>query len=172
MAGTIRTEQILDSNGNPFDLRYMKNTGKVTNVYNLQLQTPFTCTSTSYVDITGATLTVYPKHRSSSFIISFIVHWFGNGAAQDWTSCRFGLLRDGITLRADDDYGLGNYEGDANERISINGMYSYIDSPNTLLPVIYKLQVRNRDNTTATYINTYGGGSLTIVELLGDPEND
>jgi hypothetical protein len=120
--------------------------------------------SSSYVDISGMSVTITPSSASNKI---WIIVSMGGAASGGITDVP--VLRNGTTI--------GNVPFtfyDNNDGNTIHGTsYNYLDSPATTSAVTYKLQWRNSGGTT-TYLNANrsGGGNtrtstITVMEIVG-----
>lgn len=139
-------------------------TGTIKQVVSATQGSVTSTSSSSYVDISGMSVTITPSSASNKI---WIIVSMGGAASGGITDVP--VLRNGSTI--------GNVpftfydNGDGN---TIHGAsYNYLDSPATTSAVTYKLQWRNQGGTT-TYLNANrsGGGntrtsSITVMEVVG-----
>ena len=129
----------------------------------------FQSATTSFVDVTGVTLTITPKYNTSKILITV------SGAFSHNTSSRLSLFN---LVRGSTAIGLPT---SAKTNSATRAMYhngtdqlhqlhiEFLDSPATTSATTYKLQWRNSSSTT--YINkfydggTNYGGSSTITAM-------
>ena len=141
----------------------------------------FTTSSSSFVDITGLSVTITPSSSSSRILVSFVVQvspsnsgWFGTQAK---------------LLRNSTDIAIGDASG-SNPRVTIDASTNvqnavlilpftmqWLDSPATTSPVTYKLQLRNtQSSNTVVNKSSYNGSteqnsmvasSITVMEISG-----
>ena len=107
----------------------------------------FTTTSTSFVDITGMSVTITPSSATSKVLIlaNFVYSRGGSGV----TRFRLNLVRDSTNI-AQPTVGtsIGTLQSNADDSGTNNQAgISFIDSPGTASPVTYKLQVAVNSNT-------------------------
>ena len=141
----------------------------------------FSTTSSSFVDITGLSVTITPRSASSTVLVNFSVNRGAAGA----TISGFQILRGATAI------GIGNASGSRTS--STTGAYpsngdpisSYItsgmiflDSPATTSATTYKIQVKSDTNAGTIYVNINGidaNGSaylrnistITVMEIQG-----
>jgi hypothetical protein len=152
--------------------------GSVIQVASATKTDSFTTTSTSYVDITGLSVSMSPTSTSSKVLISYTVS--GQGVVA--TNMGFlQIVRDSTAIGNGVGSGSRPGIGSALPELSnfVFGMASssYLDSPNTTSSTTYKIQVRS--NTTGTvYINRSitdtdsaviprTTSSITVMEIAG-----
>lgn len=118
----------------------------------------FSTTSTSFVDITGMSITITPSSASNKILFSWNLTYGING---DIAHAYVMAMRDSTNiLVADDDGGsrteathvLNAYAGSGTHHV-VNGVF--LDSPNTTSATTYKLQMKS-SNGSAIYINRSG----------------
>lgn len=152
--------------------------GSVIQVASATKTDAFTTTSTSYVDITGLSVSITPTSTSSKVLVSYSVHGQGVGG----TNMGFIQIVRGSTAVGNAD-GAGNRPGVGSVLPELSGYVfgitsnSYLDSPNTTSSTTYKLQVKSNTANTL-YINrsvTDGDlatipratSSITVMEIAG-----
>jgi hypothetical protein len=136
----------------------------------------FTTTSTSFVDVTGLSVTITPNSASNRILVICDVG-IGNASS---SGCTARLLRNGSAIYTGDAAGsrpLGLIENDSQFQISRTGG-TFIDSPATTSAVTYKIQILNsvgftscvnrtgRDDNTASY-DPRSASSITVMEISG-----
>ena len=113
----------------------------------------FSTTSTSYVDITGLSVSITPISATSKI---FITVDLGCSAASG-TRTEFQLVRNSTAIGIGDDAGSrtrGNAAvNPAGPAGMVNAGFSYLDSPATTSATTYKVQIAFIDNSGTTYIN-------------------
>lgn len=154
----LKVNTIQKKDGTDFPL------GKIGQVVQVVKSDTFSTTSTSYVDITGLSLSITPSATSSKILIN-VSGVGGNDASHTRVSLK--LLEDSTEL-ATHAVGLG---GDSQlAGFTIN----YLSSPNTTSSITYKLQLR-MDNAggLGSYINrsysdsnVKGITTITLQEVL------
>jgi hypothetical protein len=127
--------------------------GHIIQVVSVTKTDVFTTTNTTFTDITGLSLLITPKSTSSKILITGLLSVNGlsaNNAALPR------LLRDSTQIAIPDAAGsrervLAMMEGinSTTTFVPIN----YLDSPNTLSEVSYKMQVRSNVSGQTAYIN-------------------
>lgn len=155
-------------------------TGKILQVVSTTKTDTFTSTNTSFVDITGLTVTITPSSTSSKILIIAQVSHSQGGSF-------------GSQIRLNGGNVAGNYVGDAGTgqqqavsgllmHSSFRGDYSvfnsslnYLDSPATTSATTYAVQIAcgnggtvqvnrsNVDNTNTAY--TRGASTITVMEV-------
>ena len=139
----------------------------------------FSTTSTSYVDITGFSVTITPSSTSNKILLlNFAGISTSGGSSVQWMN----LLR-GSTAIAQPSVSTGFSSTATNYPQSIGNMvpwsYSFLDSPNTTSATTYAVGLRNPSSITrVVYLNrgvtdtdsTYyprGTTTITLMEISG-----
>ena len=136
----------------------------------------FTTTSTSFVDVTGLSVTITPSSASNKILVICDVST-GNASS---SGCSARLLRNGSAIYTGDAAGsrpLGLSENDSQFQTMRTGGV-YVDSPATTSAVTYKIQILNsvgftscvnrtgRDDNTTSY-DPRTASSITVMEISG-----
>jgi hypothetical protein len=128
----------------------------------------FTTTSTSKTDVTGLTATITPSSNTSKVlaIVSIVI---SNSGANDYSAI---LVRDSTEIGSGTGGSTRNGFGANRGNSAVAHGYSmaFLDSPNTDLPVTYKVQVHGDGGTTtvnrAGSLTVNGSSStLTLIEV-------
>lgn len=127
--------------------------GKVLQVVSTTKTDAFTSSSTTFVDLTGLTVTITPSSATSKILVTLIGQGQGTAGA---ANMQYRLMRDSTAICVGDAAGNRqptsgmSFNGDNN---SINTFGAiFLDSPNTTSATVYKTQVRL--NTASTmYVN-------------------
>lgn len=155
--------------------------GKVLKLHPIALKTDtFTTNSTSFVDITGLSVTLTPQSAQSKFML--VAHVTGTGA--DGNS-PIGLLLVRDTTPLGQATGVSNrsaftFVGAANAGSAANlntSAFSMTDAPATTASITYKIQTRLHNTATTQFINrsltdadtsayARGSSSLIVVEYI------
>ena len=145
--------------------------GRVLQVVSTLKNDTFSTTSTSFVDVTGFTLSITPTNSSSKILI-LVSTWLGV-ASSSRTGVR--LMRDStaVGVGTGGTYNVSGYNADwasgAGDAIGCTSI-SFLDSPSTTSAITYKVQ---QFTTTGTaYINRRGndttfvtGSTITAMEV-------
>lgn len=140
----------------------------------------FSTSSTTFVDVTGMSVTVTPTSLSSKFLILCNLTAGMNGASsgsgqlvRNSTPISVGATASGYTPVSMSSFYGGSADGNNNETSTV----TYVDSPNTLSPVTYKVQVAAFQGTVLV-VNGLGSdisgqtysiraaSSLIVMEVL------
>jgi len=145
----------------------------------------FTCTSRTFVDVTGLSVTITPTSASNRFLVIFDING-GADAAVGGVLSR--IDRNGTAIYIGDAAGTrprGSatmYPGDtAGDASGASSTKVFLDSPATTSAVTYKVQIRTTSSSSgAVYINRtdvdrdVGGdydprtaSSITVMEISG-----
>ena len=147
------------------------NSGKVLQVVGTQTSTVFSTTSTSYVDVTGFSLSITPSSTSNKILV-LLNFRYGNSASVANT-CQLLRNTDVIDLGGVNN-NLGNvYIGHGSSGKGFGQVsFNYFDTPSSTSALTYKLQVHT-DTGGTLYINNRNDGnattnimgSLTLMEI-------
>ena len=138
----------------------------------------FNTSSSSYVDVTGLSVSITPTRSDSKILIFANIHGVGNSDTQAY----FRFMRDSTAICVGDAAGnrvqatLGSmYYNQQNDTKSCS--QTFLDSPSTTSAVTYKIQARTQGsgiiyiNRSATDANDSTSGrftsSLTVMEVSG-----
>ena len=153
-------------------------TGSVLQVVSATKSDFFTTASTTYVDITGLTVSITPSSTSSKILV--VANLFlGQSSNNGFTLGQ--LVRD-TTVLGNNTSGTNGYSAFATSN-SLTGSnpgrgmchsgITYLDSPSTTSSVSYKLQARAGTGGTG-YVNRWGlnadaasTSSITVMEIAG-----
>ena len=131
-----------------------------------------TTTSTSFVDITGITLSITPTLVTSKVLVSFVLQI---GVNTGWHA-NFRLMRDSTPIAIGDSYGSRKQStGDVGYNISMLnvGTSQFLDAPATTSAITYKVQWATETSGTI-YLNrghgytdnaNFGTGISTITAM-------
>jgi len=158
----LDVESYLDSLGGSDGQALVKNSGnygfatvgKILQVISATKTDVFSTTSTSFVDITGLSVTITPKSTASKIEVSCCI--MGDiSVGSSFADFRFVrdstpiLIGDAAGSRGQASFGIDSYSSGG---VSIkSGVGSGVDAPLTILPVTYKVQAK-----------VYGGSSETL----------
>ena len=129
--------------------------------------------STSYTDVSGATLNITPAYSNSKIFVTSTNHIYSTEvSANSWRGANFRIVRtvSGTATDVSDDesgYGEAMYvEGDTDRWMTYVTRH-VVDSPNTTSQVNYKVQVASKyGNNLYINRNSYGsGGHLIAMEI-------
>ena len=137
----------------------------------------FSTTSTSFIDVTGLTLTLTPAATSSKVLVSFSV----NLGLPNTAGVQVRLMRDSTPIAIGDAGGGSQKQSTTHTYPGVNTdtrnrSMEFLDSPNTTSATVYKLQIVT--NTSTVYVNrsysdnntAYGGrtaSTITAMEVTG-----
>jgi len=143
--------------------------GKILQVVRATDSTQRTTTSTSYVDVTGMSVTITPQKSDSSILILATVR---QGAF--WTSGESGRARYRITDASDNPLsgaedqivGTANLTG-SSTRVFTSSMFLLgVSTPSTINPVTYKLRFQASDSGVTAQVNSESQtGQMFAIEV-------
>jgi hypothetical protein len=136
-------------------------TGSVLQIVQVTFGTETSTTSTSFVDLTDATLSITPTSATSKILVIFTVQCF---IQTSFNSAPVRLIRGATTLETYEYWIYTDATG-----IMGTGCYTYLDSPATTSSTTYKLQGRSRAGGTVAFMyddaNGDAKGSFTLMEI-------
>lgn len=172
MSSILKVDQIQLSNGNTptaGDLG-LNTTGSVLQVKQTAKTNTFQTTSTSFVDVTGLTVSITPSSSSSKIMVEFHIGAHSTSIAEQ---IRYKMVR-GSTDIGIGDSGNGTRatigattNGNRGEGVSMK----FLDSPSTTSSITYKIQACIAGGGTLD-INTRSGNysaisTITVTEIAG-----
>ena len=158
--------------------------GKILQVVQAVKTDSFSTASTSFVDITGLSVTITPSSTSSKILVSFNTH-IGNAVYLSYLN----LLRGSTSIIVGDAEGsrprvTSNSAGYGSDGTTDSAKYNptpasmqYLDSPNTTSATTYKLQIKtysashiaviNRNAVNLNYANfdPKSPSTITVMEV-------
>ena len=150
--------------------------GKVLQVVSATKTDTFSTTSSSYVDVTGLTVSITPTSSSSKILVLGSINY---GASADVGFFR--LVRDSTALQVGDAAGVrvqatGQMRNSTDSADADTASVLYLDSPATTSSVTYKIQAASspggyttRFNSSADDANQTNRGrtasSITVMEI-------
>jgi len=154
----LKVNTIQKKDGTDFPL------GKIGQVVQVVKTDTFITTSTSYIDITGLSLSITPSSTSSKVLIN-VSGVGGNDASH--TRCSLKLLEDSTGIV---EHAVGTAADSQLAGFAIN----YLSSPNTTSSLTYKLQLRmdiaggsgSTINRSFNDSNVKGITTITLTEVL------
>lgn len=144
--------------------------GSVLQVQSVTKSDIFSTSSTSFVDVTGLSVSVTPKFTTSKILV-FVNICGGN----DSNNVQLNLVRNSTTIAQSTGSGFSNNTA----QFAFPGGYqittipiNFLDSPATTSAVTYKIQIKATGG--GTYVNSratdngYGGiSTITVMEVAG-----
>ena len=139
----------------------------------------FTTTSSTFVDVTGLSVSITPSSSSNKILVS--VNICGQGR-NDYARCVPRLMRDSTSIGNSTDAGSRDagfaqlYDGQDANNVRSGGI-EFLDSPATTSSVTYKIQIKNANSTgdvmciNRTYNDANQAGShrysssITVMEV-------
>lgn len=156
-------------------------TGSVLQVVSVTKTNTFTTTSTSFVDVTGLSVSITPSSTSSKILVLSDVFLSNSGstgrtyikAMRDSTSIAVGASASSRELCSSYFYGTtnetGGYDGE-------KSAMTYLDSPSSTSALTYKMQIKARSGTATLNRNGQDGdgdysprtaSTITVMEIQG-----
>lgn len=156
---------IFNSSGRPM----LNQTGGILQVVQTTKLDSFSTTSTSFVDLTGMSVTITPS-SSSSRILLFVYMWAGQSG---YNSVQVNLLRGSTNIFQPSS---GSYPATSFATITASNdaaicSFMYVDSPATTSSTTYKLQCRTNAGTLSFNVRGDSGSttpaSFIAMEIAG-----
>lgn len=159
--------------------------GSVLQVVSTTKTDTFSTASTSFVDVTGLSVSITPKSSTSKILVLFNVYTSAN---QNVSSAALRLVRDSTAIDIGDAAGSRPrvsgifYSGDTSvgTQASIGAASNnFLDSPATTSALTYKIQMLSASGSITMYVNrtssdrdttTYDArtaSSITVMEIAG-----
>jgi len=136
-------------------------------------------TSTSFVDLTGMSVSITPKSTTSKVLVMVTAQ----GSATSTGSMYIRLMRDSTAIAIGDAAGSRTrasfgIDTNATTDYAYSGSICHLDSPATTSATTYKLQWNSGDSGGAAYLNRGSGdadnlyygryaSSITVMEIAG-----
>ena len=152
--------------------------GKILQVVQTVKTNTFSATTSTYVDVTGLSVSITPTNSSNKVLVLVDLNWAAS--ALDINTCR--LLRDSTVIGAGDASGSRG-TGFAGMRTAsadniVTNSISFLDSPSTTSATTYKIQIKSGGspntvlvNRTSTDTNSFAFprvvSSITVMEVAG-----
>ena len=135
--------------------------GSVLQVVSVTKTDRFYSTSTTYVDVTGLTVSITPKFATSKILAFMSVN--NAGGVTNIVSQYTQLVRNSTSLV---EFNIGAPASDQSGSIS----YNYLDSPATTSATTYKVQIRGDGNgvginTKQNNTQDTGDSTITLMEI-------
>jgi hypothetical protein len=146
------------------------NTGEIVRVLQTAKHNVFSTTSTSFVDVTGLSVTITPKATTNKILV--IANIYMSQEASGDALIR--LLRGATVINSTTtglDTTIFGHVSSLDTGQAFAQMATFIDSPNTTSATTYKVQVRGY-STGTTHINRRANGnfgyssSITVMEVV------
>jgi hypothetical protein len=155
--------------------------GKIGQIISTTVSTSgFTSTSSSFVDVTGLSVTITPTSSSSRIFVIYTVFGSCNNHSairlvRDSTPINVGVAAGNRVASSGASFGLGSGSGaSGDDAVTISG--NFLDSPSTTSAVTYKIQAAAYI-ATIWYLNTSigdgdntytyrGASTITVMEIL------
>lgn len=142
----------------------------VVQVKSTNSSTAFSTTSTSFVDVTGLSVSITPKSSSNSILLFVNTNVSSSGTVH----AMFQVDRSGTAIINSNTFGSffaqSFQSGWSDVMFPISG--AYLDSPSTTSALTYKLQVRNSGVGNTTYVNRRADiasvvaiSNITVMEI-------
>jgi hypothetical protein len=143
-------------------------TGSVLQVQSTTKTDAFTTASTSFVDVTGMSVTITPKNTSSKILV-FANFSFGNSTSN---SCLFNLVRGSTSIAQ-----VGNSSHTAqflagnDNNGGYSGAFHFLDTPSSSSSLTYKIQARTFGGTLyfgrIAVADERAISTITVMEIAG-----
>ena len=141
--------------------------GKVLQVVSATKVDAFSTTSTSFVDVTGLSVSITPSATSSTILV--LMNASAAHGTNDTNNTRARLMRDSTPICLNSDGRTFTHYGTLSDYDPMTYSVVFQDSPATISSTVYKLQISASTNTA--YINRsrlstpVTTSSITVMEL-------
>lgn len=140
--------------------------GSIIQVQQVALTSTQSTTSTTFIDVTNASITITPASTSSSFIIEGCVQGYANqNQAGYWQTARLQITANATGLITES-HGVGGNNINNSEFLMFKNIVSANHSPNSTSQIVFKLQVATPDGSNLN-MNNYGKGYFRVMEIAG-----
>ncbi len=144
--------------------------GKVLQVVSTAKTTPFNTTSTSFVDVTGFSVSITPSSTSNKILIlvNFVSGNSGGSRLQ-----YFNLVRGSTNIAQPTSAGSSFAQYNSGSDELDNVAFHFLDSPNTTSSTTYKIQAKTNNSDNYLNIGDRSSGDLdsvstiTVLEIAG-----
>ena len=136
----------------------LKRAGNILQVLSVRKTDAFTTTSTSFVDVTGLTLSITPSSASNKIFVFYSAYLSSSGA--DYGSVSK-LVRDSTDLEFG--YNQTNPVQSGTGGTTVNQL---LDTPNTTSSVTYKIQLKSHSTSHNARIGAGGNGGTDVPESV------
>ena len=125
-------------------------------------QSQVTLTTASLTDIMNVTIT--PKFQNSKLLVQWNVFFYMPGASATWNALRTQLFRDSTGVYTDA-YSLGTGAMYGAQAYMDWASQSYLDTPNTTSPIIYKIQMASYGSQTIYLQYSAQRSVMSVTEI-------
>jgi len=145
--------------------------GSVIQTKHKKVDTTIAINTTTYTDITGASLSITPLFSSSKILITAHAHLYVQDYSTDtWRGALIKILRDSTSIYQDPTggYGTGAFIVANTDRYMVHQAYTYLDSPATTSEITYKYQYKSKVsgvNISVNHANYGAPGHITLQEI-------
>lgn len=138
-----------------------KGTGSILQVVSASQTSTFATSSTSFVDVTNATLNITPISSSNKIYVTMQGGRFGMFSGASYYS-EVQVLRDSTVILFTQPSSRDGNPGNDNSSAAL----SILDSPNTTSQITYKVQVKSSSSSgSVNVVGTQTGSALTITAM-------
>jgi len=135
--------------------------GGIVQIVSASQTSNFSTSSTSFVDVTEATLNITPTSSSSKIYVTMQGGRFGMFSGASYTS-EVQVLRDSTVILSTQPSSRDGNPGNQNGSAAI----AKLDSPNTTSQITYKVQAKSSSSSgSVNVVGTQSGAILTITAM-------
>lgn len=164
MASIIKVDTIQTAAGGTPTAADLGISGSVVQVQQVLLDDSQSTTSTTYIDVTNASITITPASTSSTFVIEGCLQGYANqNASGYWQTARLQITANGTSL-INESHGAGRNNISNNEFLMFKNIVSVKHSPNSTSQLVFKLQVATVDGASLS-MNNFGKGYFRVTEF-------
>jgi len=139
--------------------------GKILQVVSTQGITDFTTTSSSFVDVTGASLNITPSATSSKILLMCNTNMLNNTTNAYWNLTWERTVSATSTNLGDSTYGLSFARAYAEPDFWGGVGMTYLDSPSTTSAITYQVQLSASGGTSYFGANSTNVSSIYAMEI-------
>ena len=136
--------------------------------------TYFILNTTSYTDLTGASITFTPKFNNSKLLVQSVQHFYLEQTGAAWSGANSRIVIDGNGQAASSSsgssvYGVGsrdtNQAGGQTTRLMAYDNQTATYTVSSTNSIVIKAQVKLVQSITTCNVNNYGRGYLKVTEI-------
>ena len=157
--------------------------GKVLQVVSTTKTDVFSSTSSSFVDITGLSVSITPSNSSNKILVISYINGIGADAASGTFGHQLQLVRNSTNIAVGDTAGsrsvaTGSLGGQDSPPFAQSTTISFLDTPSTTSSTTYKIQTRHTQSKTMRINNVWNDetdatfglrtvSTITVMEIAG-----
>lgn len=140
-------------------------TGKILQVVSVTSSTEQSTSSTSYVDVTGLSVSITPSSTSNKILVMYNDNAYLSKNAIATGYAQWQILRDTTALSVKEFIQRDGYSADHYNAFPMSIIY--LDSPSSTSSLTYKVQMKNGDSSTVASQFRNELGTIIVMEIAG-----